>query len=35
MVVIIYCYIGCEDKSTTWYYYSTQLIEVVDTYDLG
>ena len=19
MVVIIYCYIGCEDKATTWY----------------
>ena len=34
MVVIIYCYIGCEDKVTTWYY-STQLIEVVNTYDLG
>ena len=33
MVVIIYCYyiIGCEDKATTWYY-STQLIEVVNTY---
>ena len=35
MVVIIYCYIGCEDEVTTWYYYSTQLIEVVNTYDLG
>ena len=34
MVVIIYCYIGCEDKATTWYY-STQLIEVVNTDDLG
>ena len=34
MVVIIYCYIGCEDEVTTWYY-STQLIEVVNTYDLG
>ena len=35
MVVIIYCYIiGCEDKTTTWYC-STQLIEVVNTYDLG
>ena len=35
MVVIIYCYIGCEDKTTTWYY-STQLIEeVVNTNDLG
>ena len=19
MIVIIYCYIGCEDKATTWY----------------
>ena len=39
MVVIIYCYIiGCEDKvtiSTTWYYNSTQLIEVVNTYGMG
>ena len=26
--------IGCEDEVTTWYY-STQLIEVVNTYDLG
>ena len=34
MVVIIYCYIGYEDKATTWYY-STQLIEVANTYDLG
>ena len=34
MVVIIYCYIGCEDEVTTWYY-STHLIEVVNTYDLG
>ena len=35
MVVIIYCYrIGCEDEVTTWYN-STQLIEVVNTYDLG
>ena len=34
MVVIIDCYIGCEDEVTTWYY-STQLIEVVNTYDLG
>ena len=34
MVVIGYCYIGCEDEDTTWYY-STQLIEVVNTYDLG
>ena len=34
MVVIIYCYIGCEDKATTWYY-SIQLIEVVNTFDLG
>ena len=34
MVVIIFCYIGCEDEVTTWYY-STQLIEVVNTYDLG
>ena len=35
MVVIIYCYIvGCEDDVTTWYY-STQLIEMVNTYDLG
>ena len=35
MVVIIYCYIiGCEDKVTSWYY-STQLIQVVNTYDLG
>ena len=25
IVVIIYCYIGCEDEVTTWYY-STQLI---------
>ena len=33
-VVIIYCYIGCEDEVTTWYY-STQLIEVVNIYDLG
>ena len=33
MVVIIYCYIGCEDEVTTWYY-STQLVEVVNTYDL-
>ena len=32
MVVITYCYIiGCEDKVTTRYYYSTQLIEVVNT----
>ena len=30
MVVIIYYYIGCEDKEGTWYY-STQLIEVVNT----
>ena len=35
MVVIIYCYISCEDKATTCYYYRTQLIEVVNTYDLG
>ena len=34
MVVIIYCYIGCEDKATKWYS-STQLIEVVNTLDLG
>ena len=34
MVVIIYCYIGCEDKATIWYY-STQLIKAVNTYDLG
>ena len=37
MVVITYCYIlviDCEDEVTTWYY-STQLIEVVNTYDLG
>ena len=34
MVVIMYCYIGCENEVTTWYY-STQLIEVVNTYDLG
>ena len=34
MVVIIYCYIGREDEVTTWYY-STQLIEVENTYDLG
>ena len=34
MVVIVYCYIGCEDGVTTWYY-STQLIEVINTYDLG
>ena len=35
MVVIIYCYIvGCEDEVITWHY-STQLIEVVNTYDLG
>ena len=34
MVVIIDCYIGCEDEVTTRYY-STQLIEVVHTYDLG
>ena len=33
MVVIINCYIGCEDEVTTWYY-STQLIEVVNAYDL-
>ena len=26
MVVIICCYIGCEDEVTIWYY-STQLIE--------
>ena len=35
MVVMTYCYIvSCEDEATTWYY-STQLIEVVNTYDLG
>ena len=34
IVVMIYCYIGCEDEVTTWYY-STQLIEVVNTYNLG
>ena len=34
MIVIIYCYIGGEDESTTSYY-STQLIEVVNEYDLG
>ena len=34
MAVVIYCYIGCEDEVTTWYY-STQLKEVVNTYDLG
>ena len=34
MVVIIYCYIGFEDEVTTWYY-SKQLIEVVNTYDLA
>ena len=34
MVVIMYCYIGCENEVTTWYY-STHLIEVVNTYDLG
>ena len=34
MVVIKYCYISCEDEVTTWYY-STHLIEVVNTYDLG
>ena len=34
MVVTIYCYIGCEDEVTTWYY-STQLLEVVNTFDLG
>ena len=34
MMVIIYCYIGCENEVTTWHY-STQLIEVVNTYDLG
>ena len=34
MVVIIYCYIGCEDEVITWYY-STHLIEVVNTCDLG
>ena len=34
MVVVIYCYIGCEDEVTTWYY-SAQLIEVANTYDLG
>ena len=34
MVVIIYCCIGCEDEVTTWYY-STQLTEVENTYDLG
>ena len=36
MVEIIYCYIGCGDEVTQWYYSSsTQLIEVVNTYDLG
>ena len=34
VVVMIYCYMGCEDKITTLYY-STQLIEVINTYDLG
>ena len=34
MVVIIYCYIGCEDEVTTWYC-NTQFMEVVNTYDLG
>ena len=34
MAVITYCCIGCEDEVTTWYY-STQLIELVNTYDLG
>ena len=34
MVVTIYCYVGCEDKAITCYYYSAQLIEVVNTYDL-
>ena len=35
MVVIVYCYIiGCEDEVITWHY-NTQLIEVVNTYDLG
>ena len=35
MVVIVYCYIiGCEDEVTTCYY-STQLIEGVNTYDLS
>ena len=33
-VVIVYCYIGCEDEVTTWYY-SKQLIEVANTYDFG
>ena len=33
MGVIIYCYIGCEDEVTTWYY-STQSIEMVNTYSV-
>ena len=32
MVVIIYCYIDCQDKATTWYYYSTQLMLLRDMY---
>ena len=31
---MIYCYIGCEDEVTTWYY-STQLIDMVNTYDVS
>ena len=28
MVVIIYCYIGCEEKATTWYYGTQSTIEL-------
>ena len=30
VLITSYCYIGCKDEVTTWYY-STKLIEVVST----